>query len=370
MHPLLSSGRRLALYLFVFLQAGVLLAEILVRTASTPRAAAYALVLPPTLAYAFACLASWYLCRGLPLLSTAVPRLLFAHGMAGILSAGLFYALVQAGATLTGDAIADAEGLGRWLGTPSLPSTVLMRQQAALLLVFGFLLYSMVAAVHYLSIALEGRRRAESRAYELQLSARESELRALKAQVDPHFLFNSLNAIAALTVPEPKRARSMCLSLASFLRDSLRHAATRAIPLREEIALVEKYLSIERQRFSERLVTEIDVDEAAADQPVPPLLIQPLVENAIKHGIAHVLDGGTVAVRVTRSSTSVAITVVNPADADRPRRTPGAGIGLANVGRRLQAVYGDAASFETRNEGDRFVARVELPLADDSESAA
>ncbi len=357
MHPILARGQRLGLYLVVFAQAGLLLGEILVRTLGIPRLAAAALVVPPVVAYALGCLASWYLCRRLPLARTHPARLLMVHLVAGVLSSGLFQTLTLIWASAF-DTLLPALQTG-------IEPLAVARGQAVLFLVFGFLLYSLVAAVHYLSIALEGRRLAEGRAYELQLSARTAELRALKAQVDPHFLFNSLNAVAALAVPQPERARDMCLALAGFLRSSLQLGSIETIALAEEVALAEQYLSIERERFGDRLSVDIRVAPGCAEEPIPPLLLQPLVENAVKHGIAHLLEGGTVSVHVHTHRNRIRIEVGNPCDPDRPQSRGGArqsqGIGLANVASRLTAVYGTAATLEVDERDTHFTIAIDLP---------
>ena len=154
----------------------------------------------------------------------------------------------------------------------------------------GVLLYLLVAAGHYLALAVEASRSAERRALEARVLAREAELKALRAQVDPHFLFNSLNAVAALAGGDPAAARRMALMLADFLRQSLRLVERATIPLDEELALVRAYLAIEQVRFGERLAVAERLDPAAGVVPVPPLLLQPLVENAVKHGIAGLVE--------------------------------------------------------------------------------
>src|SRR4029079_2516584 len=152
---------------------------------------------------------------------------------------------------------------------------------------FGFLLYLLAMAVSYLAAAFEVSRDAERRGLELQVLAREAELRALRAQLDPHFLFNSLQSISALTTADPPAARRMCLLLADFLRDTLAVGSQARIPLRSELLLAQRFLEIEQVRFGERLRVDIE-PEQAGDIAVPPLILQPLVENAVRHGIAHV----------------------------------------------------------------------------------
>jgi LytS/YehU family sensor histidine kinase len=127
---------------------------------------------------------------------------------------------------------------------------------------------------------------AERKGAELQLLAQESELKALRAQLNPHFLFNSLNSISALTAVDPSRAREMCVLLSDFLRRSLGLGERRLVALREELDLARTYLAIEQIRFGARLKLAWTLDPAAEPALLPTLLLQPLVENAIKHGIA------------------------------------------------------------------------------------
>jgi LytS/YehU family sensor histidine kinase len=214
-------------------------------------------------------------------------------------------------------------------------------------------------AVSYLATAFTVSRDAERRGLELQVLAREAELRALRSQLDPHFLFNSLQSISALTTVDPAAARRMCLLLAEFLRETLALGSRDRIPLAAELALVRKFLSVEQVRFGDRLQVAIESADAG-DVPVPPLLLQPLVENAVTHGVAHVLEGGTVRVRAHRHGAGLTITVDNPCDPDRPPGR-GTGLGLRNVRERLDSAYGSDAFVTTEERDGRFVVTLEMP---------
>ncbi|HZX29290.1 MAG TPA: histidine kinase, partial [Telluria sp.] len=181
---------------------------------------------------------------------------------------------------------------------------------------------------------------------------------------DPHFLFNSLNSISALTSIDPARARSMTLQLSDLFRRTLGLEASRKITLAEEAALVDGFLAIEQVRFGARLRVERDLDAAALACLLPPLLLQPLVENAVKHGIGGLPEGGTVTIRAQRAGSLLRVQVENDMDADLPAR-PGNGIGLANVRQRLQAAYAHEASASWAREADIF--RVELVLPAETE---
>ena len=156
----------------------------------------------------------------------------------------------------------------------------------------GVLLYLLALAVSYVFVVFEASQDAQRRGLQGQVLAREAELRSLRAQIDPHFLFNSLHSISALTTADPPSARRMCLLLGDFLRQTLALGGADRITLSREVALIEKFLAIERVRFGDRLTVALDAGNAG-DCLVPPLLLQPLVENAVTHGIAHLLDGGT-----------------------------------------------------------------------------
>ena len=156
------------------------------------------------------------------------------------------------------------------------------------------LLFLLALAVHYVLLAFEAAAQAERRQLELQILTRDAELRALRAQIDPHFLFNSLNSISALTTADAAGARRMCLLLGGF---PARHAAMSARASGSRSPTSSRWPSgfsrIEQVRFGERLQVERGVEKAPARCLVPPLLLQPLVENAVTHGIARMLDGGT-----------------------------------------------------------------------------
>ncbi len=191
--------------------------------------------------------------------------------------------------------------------------------------------------------------------------AREIELKVLKAQVDPHFLFNSLNSVSSLIGSDPPGAREMCLLLAEFLRTSLKLVNQPNIPLSEELALVERFLTIERVRFGSRLRLEIDVDPRSESSLVPPLLLQPLVENAVKHGVAHRLDGATVRIRSEIVGDDLRLSVENECDADRPDSLS-TKIGLENVRSRLRTLYPNDARMDFREEDGKFVVELRLPF--------
>jgi hypothetical protein len=335
MHPILASARRLILYLLAWVPVGALLAPI---AGGATWADASAVLAPACLVFAFVCLSPWYICRARPLRLSALPGLVLLHAGA---------------ATVVGGVLPGVAWLAaRALDKPS--------PRFALLLGMGVLLYLLSVGLHYAVLAAEASRQAEKHAAEARALAREAELAALRVQLNPHFLFNALHSISALATTDGPRAREMCLRLADFLRISLglRHHET--IPLRDELVLARSYLEVERVRFGQRLRVEAEIDPACEDCGVPPLLLQPLVENAVKHGVANLVEGGIIRFMARRHGTDVAITVENAFDPEAP---PGRslGLGLAHVKRRLHIRYSDQALFDAGPLGEVYRVALRFP---------
>jgi len=348
MHPILARPGRLAAYVVIWLLLGALLAALLALQGVLTWRDALALGLPMTIAYGFLCLSAWYVTRGSPVGRTAAIRVVATALAAAAISSALWLVMARGW-------IALLRALGQWSG-----GIGSFRASAPTVAGFGVLLYLLAIAMSYLATAFEASQEAERRGLGLQILAREAELRALRAQIDPHFLFNSLQSISALITADPATARRMCLLLADFLRETLALGARDRIPLASELALARRFLAVEQVRFGDRLHVDIGT-EGADGCDVPPLLLQPLVENAVTHGVAHVLEGGDVRIRVERHAASVAITIDNPCDPDRPVGR-GTGLGLRNVRERLRRLYGADAVLRTDESGGRFVARLEMPI--------
>jgi signal transduction histidine kinase len=213
-----------------------------------------------------------------------------------------------------------------------------------------------------LYVRLTERRRREERDMQAQLTLREAELRALEYQINPHFLFNCLNSIRALVIEDPPRAQDMLTRLSNVFRHSLRHDRQHTVPLASEVEAVADYLAIEAVRFEERLRVEFAIESGLEQFPVPPMLLQTLVENAIKHGIAQQPQGGELAVRATREAEGMILKVENTG---RLSAAPSNGnqLGLANARQRLQLLYGDRASVALQGENGRVVATLRIPNA-------
>jgi Histidine kinase len=197
--------------------------------------------------------------------------------------------------------------------------------------------------------------------WQAETAARELELQVLRAQINPHFLFNALNNLRALINEDPARAREMVGRLSNTLRHTLQHSAKERVPLADELAVVRDYIALEQLHHEERLRVDWQVDPAAAAASVPPMLLQLLVENAIKHGIARTAGGGVVDIRIARRGEALQIAVDNPG---HWRPEPGAqdstGTGLVHLRERLKRAGGDGADCRIAAAGGRVNITVEL----------
>ena len=206
-------------------------------------------------------------------------------------------------------------------------------------------------------LELRTRQMEEERARKLAAEAR---LSSLESRIHPHFLFNTLNSIASLIPQDPQRAETMVTKLASLLRFSLNANQTGLVPLSQELLVVRNYLEIEQARFGERLRYSIDVPESLENLGVPPLSLQSLVENSVKHVIANCPSGGEIGVRASAGNGRVYLDVSDNGPGFELETIP-SGHGIHNLTDRLALLYGPAAGLEVDRHGGRATVRVTVP---------
>ena len=206
--------------------------------------------------------------------------------------------------------------------------------------------------------SVHGRRRNQALQLELAVVARDAQLRALRAQVNPHFLFNSLNSLRHLILANPERAVTMVTGLADLLRYSLASDRVDMVPLGDELSIVDEYLGFEQVRLEERLRVERTIDPAALTARVPPMLVQSLVDNAIKHGVATLPLGGVIRLSARVQGPGVELTVANTGVL---KAGEDAGSGLTNARERLRLLYDGEASLTLRQDGSMTVADLRIP---------
>jgi two-component system LytT family sensor kinase len=207
---------------------------------------------------------------------------------------------------------------------------------------FGILHYAVIIlcqhAIEYYSRYQEGQLRAS----QLETKLATAQLHALKMQLHPHFLFNTLHSISELVHSDPNRAETMIVRLSEFLRMTLEHVGHPEVTLREEIDFLERYLHIEKMRFEDRLTLDISIDPASLDAKVPNLLLQPIIENALRHGISHKQNGGLLRISSKREGDTLTMQVFDngPGPQAQPHGQFREGVGLNNTRSRLQRLYG------------------------------
>jgi two-component system, LytTR family, sensor kinase len=231
----------------------------------------------------------------------------------------------------------------------------------------NFLFYALLLGIAHLVLYYRRYREREQAAEQLARGLTEARLQALKMQLQPHFLFNTLNAISALIPAEAKPARRMLARLGDLLRATLEHEATQEVTLREELAFLQPYLEIEQARLEERLTVVMNIAPETLDARVPHLLLQPLVENAVRHGIASRIEPGTVEISASRGADGRFLQLeikddgrgLARQDEARPRRS----VGLTNIRSRLEQLYGSEHRFKLENQAEGGVlVRISVPF--------
>lgn len=227
---------------------------------------------------------------------------------------------------------------------PSIQLSVFLLKLVTLRMPVDMLVYwALVGGVHALRARREARER-EQAAARLEASLSEARLTALREQLQPHFLFNSLNAVSTLALRNDGQAVTRALSTLSDLLRLTLDTRAQELPLAEELVFVERYLDLQQLRFGDRLTTIRRIDDDVLDAAVPAMLIQPLVENALRHGLERQPGAGRVEIHAHREGADLAIVVRDSGPGFRGRSTPREGIGLGNTRARLQALYGDRAT--------------------------
>ena len=205
-------------------------------------------------------------------------------------------------------------------------------------------------------------RREEIRNLRLESANRDGQLANLRAQLNPHFMFNALNGIRALIDEDPARAKQSITQLSSILRNAMSTVKRRTVPLGEELDIVKDYLALESMRFEERLRTRFDVDPSLVREHVPPMLLQTLVENAVRHGIAKLTQGGEVIISAKRGLNGFVLSVSNTGTYVAGK-VNGSGIGLIGTRKRLEMIYGTSAALHIEDRGGLVVTEIEIPIA-------
>lgn len=225
-----------------------------------------------------------------------------------------------------------------------------------------FLITSIWWLIYFVWHYIERSRNSQVDKLKLESTVKELELKTIKSQLNPHFIFNALNSIRALVDENPQRARTAITELSNILRSSMQVEKAETVNLENELDIVKDYLALENIRFEERLKVQYDIDPETLELPIPPMMLQTLVENAIKHGISRTVSGGTVVIGSHVRDMHHEITIENTGQIGG-EETTGHGFGLQSTRQRLSLLYGNKASFNIYNKNEATVeAKVLMPL--------
>lgn len=282
----------------------------------------------------------------LPLKNT-IPRVLIASIITGI----IIYSLVFTASYFVGTFKQDEYNVARAIAGIT---------NTSILILLWSLIYFIV---HY----MENYKKKEIESLIWEAAVKDYELKTLKSQLNPHFMFNAMNSIRALIEEEPESAKVAITKLSNILRYSLQMERMEKVPLEDEIETVKNYLDLERIRFEDRLKYKLDIDRDTHKVEIPPMMVQTLIENGIKHGIAKRTEGGEVQLKTKMITTSdgpkLKIEIRNSGHFSEEQLKSSNGFGVSNTKHRLNLLFGDDAHFSIFNEnGDKVLAEIEIPI--------
>lgn len=224
----------------------------------------------------------------------------------------------------------------------------------------GVFIYGLIILTYYLFVSLSNLSEKNAKEARLESLVKETELRMLRSQINPHFLFNSLNSISSLTITDPEKARDMVVKLSEFMRYALSRKDEMPVSLQNELDNLRLYLEIEKVRFGDKLITEETIEQQCLDFKIPVLLLQPLYENAVKHGVYESTESVKIMTNARMVDGYIEITISNNYE-ETPTLKRGTGTGLLNVSRRLEIYYGNKATMKSSKENGLYTVSLYIP---------
>jgi sensor histidine kinase YesM len=224
----------------------------------------------------------------------------------------------------------------------------------------GVFIYGLIIMTYYLFESLSNLSDKNAKEAKLESLVKETELKMLRSQINPHFLFNSLNSISSLTITDPEKARDMVVKLSEFMRYALSRKDEQPVTLQNELENLRLYLDIEKVRFGDKLTTEETIENGCLDFKIPVMLLQPLYENAVKHGVYESTESVKIMTSVKKTEGYLEIIISNNYDSN-PSQKRGTGTGILNVSRRLELFYGNKASIKTIKENGLYTVTIYIP---------
>jgi len=345
-HPITGNRRSILIYSLVWLMVAATQGLLYLYVFNFPVSVVLTDALISSLLFGFMGLLAWYPTRYIPFQKQSPFYSILAHAVAGLVVMGSWVLLSVA---LLNAIFSGLEDYIEFLN-----------QTVAWRAMLGGLIYLVLVLIYYLvtnSQKLQERSRQEEK---LKGLVRDAELNMLKSQINPHFLFNSLNSIASLTMTNPDEAREMIIRLSDFLRYSLKHRENEYVPLGEELGRMKDYLAIEKIRFREKLLYEFDVKKGCEEFPVPTMIFQPLFENAIRHSVYESVDPVTIRFSCLPEEGHMKAVISNDYDPGVPSRK-GTGVGLQNVRQRIALAYKEKGTVQWSGNDGVFSVTILFP---------
>ena len=342
-HPLTNNYRLLGFYAIFWATIGVINIVLQVFWYNVPLV--YSLLDTGTNYVLYPLLGSsiWYSIRYNSVEEVSVPRLIIFHLIAASILCGIWvyisYAIYQ-------PFIKDNNNFLR----DGLPSKIFA----------GYIMYVIYLIFFYAVNYYQSLKEKIKKESEYKALIREAELQALKSQINPHFLFNSLNSISSLTVSNPEKAQEMVINLSTFMRYSLMHNEKEMVSFSRELENIKLYLSIEKVRFGKKLNAEFEIDAQCMEAEIPNMILQPIYENAIKYGVYETTEQVTIKTICNCESNFLKITIVNDYDASTIKRR-GEGIGLRNIRKRMEIIYNNPDLMKVTDHKTSFEVQLIIP---------
>ncbi|MBP9121197.1 MAG: histidine kinase [Ignavibacterium sp.] len=346
LNPILKSPKSILLYLLFVLAIAVLYINLI----SLEGNASFTIRLVDGIAFnlliAALGLSFWYSSVYLSIENNQITKIILTHFGGGILISVVWLAL---GYFAVISIINDTDMFGNFF-----IKTIKSR------FIIGILYYFLLTAFYYVVIYYSEFQERTVKETELKNLVTEAELRSLKFQINPHFIFNSLNSMSALTEIDPKKAKQMIIKLADFLRYTLANNDRQQNTLNEELKNIKLYLDIEKIRFDDKFIYVEELHEECGKTEIPSMILQPLFENAIKHAVYETLDAVTIKLTCSKQDDFLKITLCNNFEGESHKK--GAGVGLKNIKDRLSLIYQQDNLMEIKKESGKFIVNIFIPL--------
>ncbi|MEN8154820.1 MAG: histidine kinase [Acidobacteriota bacterium] len=349
MHPVLRSGKEILFAGLLWSPVTfwvILLHRILTGSEYSDSAL---LIIPPMVLQLGISIALWFICKSLRFERGGIFNFVSRHLFSIVLINSAWILLTEGYSNI----LDSSMGTEKW--------NTLFSNSIPLFVGVGISIYLFSSLLYYLIIANDNIRMKEQEILEQQLFSSRSELSALKSTIHPHFLFNSLNILRPLIDKSPEEANNLITKLSEFLIYSFKYGSRQESTIEDELEHIRNYMSIEKMRLDKRLKTEFTIDKDTLSTPVPPLILLPVIENGIKHGISQLLNGGLLSVKISKGKENIIIEIKNPFEV--PDKKPaGGGHGLSNLKKRLSLYYGNRGGLITEREENIFFTRIFIPL--------